>query len=459
VPAVADIFISYAREDAETAAELSRLFEHVGLSVFWDRSIVAGTPWGDVVEHELKACKCVVVLWSAASVTSRWVKTEARYALERNRLVPAILDDVEPPIEFRWVQAVELRSWTHRVDDEQFVALSEGVLQHCGGRDSHTVRVRPTRDGDAVSDLPPKAQIQPSRSGRRSIRARWLVLAALGLLLAVVTLISLRDAMSLNTSGQTADGRKGQTASATRAASLKWPGRSYAFLVDGGTNRAVPPMQSAAQDVKKVEYFLLQQEFDQVFTVRDEDLTVDAFRSLERFFIQKIRSNDRVVFYYSGRGYTRGSGDNIRGYFPLGDDQSDGNPKKSIAMDEVVSSVSRLPTNQILIVLDAPFSDLAMQHHDSSDDSSARPLSGPSVEQRLKAQIEKALDQISPSEGRAQYLIVSGTQDKDGVAGEQWDGSLFTDAMIRGLGREADLNDDLTITVRAVYLASGLSGE
>jgi hypothetical protein len=80
---MADIFLSYAHEDAARAAGIARLLGDSGWSVFWDRRIVAGVSWDDVVERELARSKCVVVLWSAASVASTWVKTEAGEGLER----------------------------------------------------------------------------------------------------------------------------------------------------------------------------------------------------------------------------------------------------------------------------------------------------------------------------------------------------------------------------------------
>src|SRR5215210_2838008 len=108
---MADIFLSYAREDEARAAVVARVLGELGWSVFWDRRIIAGTSWDEVVEQELQACRCVVVLWSAASIASRWVKTEARFALQRNALVPANLDRSEPPLEFRFLESAQLHTW------------------------------------------------------------------------------------------------------------------------------------------------------------------------------------------------------------------------------------------------------------------------------------------------------------------------------------------------------------
>jgi tetratricopeptide (TPR) repeat protein len=108
---MADVFLSYAREDDSLAQELAnRLFE-MGWHVFWDQGIQSGTNWTDRLHYELVTCDCVVVLWSAASVQSTWVKHEANLGLIRKVLLPVQLDDAEPPPEFRHVQTAE---WKER---------------------------------------------------------------------------------------------------------------------------------------------------------------------------------------------------------------------------------------------------------------------------------------------------------------------------------------------------------
>jgi len=67
---MSDIFISYAREDREKAKALAVIFEAQGWSVWWDRNIPAGKSFDSIIEAEIEAAKCIVVLWSANSATS-----------------------------------------------------------------------------------------------------------------------------------------------------------------------------------------------------------------------------------------------------------------------------------------------------------------------------------------------------------------------------------------------------
>ncbi|MEO8657250.1 MAG: SUMF1/EgtB/PvdO family nonheme iron enzyme [Bryobacteraceae bacterium] len=108
---MSDIFISYARKDRDRARRLVEVFEAEGWSVWWDHTLLAGEQWSDVIEEALDAASCVVVLWSAESKKSHWVKTEAREGFKRRVLAPARLDDEEPPLEFRALHTADLTGW------------------------------------------------------------------------------------------------------------------------------------------------------------------------------------------------------------------------------------------------------------------------------------------------------------------------------------------------------------
>jgi hypothetical protein len=124
---MADVFISYASQDRESARNLARALEARGWSVWWDRKIVAGETFDQVIEHELESANCVIVLWSKASVTSEWVKNEAAAAAQRGVLVPALIDNVTLPLEFRRKHTANLIHWDGAASDEAFQSLCAGV--------------------------------------------------------------------------------------------------------------------------------------------------------------------------------------------------------------------------------------------------------------------------------------------------------------------------------------------
>ena len=85
---MADIFVSYSRSDKTRVAPLVAAIKAKGWSVWWDPSIAAGQQFDDQIEAELLAASAVLVVWTPASVLSRWVRGEARDAAERDILVP-----------------------------------------------------------------------------------------------------------------------------------------------------------------------------------------------------------------------------------------------------------------------------------------------------------------------------------------------------------------------------------
>lgn len=106
-----DIFISYSRHDRSMAKRLAEALEARGWTVWWDTRLRAGQIWDDTIEREIKAARATVVLWSESSIRSRWVRNEARVANKVSTLVPVLLQDVEPPVEYSHVHAASLIGW------------------------------------------------------------------------------------------------------------------------------------------------------------------------------------------------------------------------------------------------------------------------------------------------------------------------------------------------------------
>lgn len=126
---VTDIFFSYASGDRERIAPLVEIFENEGWSVWWDRHIVPGTSYDDMIEQAITGAACIVVAWTKESVVSDWVRHEALFGHDNDILIPVLLDDVELPFAFRRMQAAMLIGWTHKdkIHDEGLDRLLKGI--------------------------------------------------------------------------------------------------------------------------------------------------------------------------------------------------------------------------------------------------------------------------------------------------------------------------------------------
>src|SRR5262245_33819821 len=117
---MSDIFISYKREEQAIARKLANALGAEGWSVWWDPKLRAGERFNDVIEKALKESKCVVVMWSKRSVESQYVRSEATYALNRSKLLPVMIEEVELPFRFDELHTPRLLGWDGSKDFSEF---------------------------------------------------------------------------------------------------------------------------------------------------------------------------------------------------------------------------------------------------------------------------------------------------------------------------------------------------
>ncbi len=134
-----DIFISYASEDRAKAKALAEALGRRNWTVWWDRHIPPGRSFDEVIEEALNSARCIIVLWSRKAVLSDWVKTEAAEGLRRKLLVPALLEEVKIPLEFRRIQAANLSDWSERPSHPGFDALVTAIAAILGAGVSTTI--------------------------------------------------------------------------------------------------------------------------------------------------------------------------------------------------------------------------------------------------------------------------------------------------------------------------------
>jgi TIR domain len=137
---MADIFISYKREDRELVRKLVRALQERGFTVWWDNRLEWGDNWMRCIKRALDAAACTVVVWTAKSVTpngeyrSDVVAAEATAAHSRRALLPVRIGEVTRPFPHNILQEEDLSNWPGNADDAAFIRVTARLETLCGGR-------------------------------------------------------------------------------------------------------------------------------------------------------------------------------------------------------------------------------------------------------------------------------------------------------------------------------------
>jgi len=124
---MADVFISYAREDRQWVEKLAAVLQTEGFSVWWDWDLLVGKRYRETIDTELQACKAAVVVWSQYSVRSDFVRDEAEEAQQRDILLPLLKDAIRPPAGFRQIQTADLSNWNGGGTDDELRRVIKGI--------------------------------------------------------------------------------------------------------------------------------------------------------------------------------------------------------------------------------------------------------------------------------------------------------------------------------------------
>ena len=83
----ADVFLSYSSKDGAEIEKLDSELEGRHFSVWYDRGLIAGQQYRNVLQQRIETVKAVVVLWTENSIGSKWVRYEADLADKHSKLI------------------------------------------------------------------------------------------------------------------------------------------------------------------------------------------------------------------------------------------------------------------------------------------------------------------------------------------------------------------------------------
>ena len=154
---MARIFLSYAREDVDSAKQLAETVGGAGHDVWWDRHIQGGSRFTTEIDRALKDAEVVVVLWTEASIESAWVQDEAAEGRDTGRLVPVTLSGCRPPLGFRQFHTIALDlsgSSSAEQLDELFAAVANIAGEGAAAKQAAVAAEQPQQRQTSVCVLP-----------------------------------------------------------------------------------------------------------------------------------------------------------------------------------------------------------------------------------------------------------------------------------------------------------------
>ena len=211
---MADVFISYKKSDADRVRPLVEHLRASGLDVWWDEGIQPSTSWRAEIAKQLNAAKCVVAVWTEASVDHEqgsWVMEEATHGQARKILAPVRLDLVAPPLGFGETQYADLAAWSGSADDPRFrhflgvvTAIVRSELIPAAPRPTHfeapgiklsgvtmqnvNIRVGGRDEAEAEEAPAPRAS-QPRQRARSSFSLSMFLTRAIGVIFPLIAIV------------------------------------------------------------------------------------------------------------------------------------------------------------------------------------------------------------------------------------------------------------------------------
>jgi hypothetical protein len=118
-----DVFISYKRRLRPKVEQIAAALEALGLDVWFDAELEAGTSFSSEISERVRGAKCVLVCWSNDAFghggdKHGWVIGEASIGRSRGVLVPVLLErtDLDPP--WNTIHSESLVGWSQSSPDQ-----------------------------------------------------------------------------------------------------------------------------------------------------------------------------------------------------------------------------------------------------------------------------------------------------------------------------------------------------
>lgn len=144
-----DVFISYKREERHLADQVAKALEGAGYSQVTDLNLSNGVHFGDAIDRMIRSARIVLVLWTKSSVSSDWVKNEARLGAELNTYLGVQIEQIQLPVDLKFRQNLNIAGVQRSLALSQIVgAVAEKI-----GESRTTPQLASTKSNNINDDL------------------------------------------------------------------------------------------------------------------------------------------------------------------------------------------------------------------------------------------------------------------------------------------------------------------
>jgi len=143
---MADVFISYKREEREAVQIIADKLAALGVEVWFDVGLKSEGSFGSQIAFQLSAAKAVLVCWTPGAIASEWVRAEGTQAHEADKYVACFLEPTSLIAPFNLVQTEDLSAWAGQPFDPAWLKLLEriGALIGRSGLATYDAMMRPS---------------------------------------------------------------------------------------------------------------------------------------------------------------------------------------------------------------------------------------------------------------------------------------------------------------------------
>jgi hypothetical protein len=187
-------------------------------------------------------------------------------------------------------------------------------------------------------------------------------------------------------------------------------GKSFALLFGVSKYANADQLPGAAQDLARMQTFLVKQGFDQVVGLPNEKVTPQTLRNVQAHFRNRLGPEDRLLVYYVGHGeHPRDGGD---AYLLLTEGTR-------VPMRSFITWMRDLRVKHLLVLLDTCYSGEALGSRTRG------------VLDGLDGLTRERLYAVANEGGR--FVITAGGAKERVHEHRRWNGGLFTEGLLRAL--------------------------